>query len=354
MKRDNLHYTFRSIDGYDKTYNFVISPREPGKSTAAALDKAWKAFKEGYNTAYIRRSTVAITEEYINSIVETIKLFTEEEFKITYKKSDIKNGIVSIYIKDKLFITIISLSKQVGELKSIIIRKLKFIIFDEFIINRKFGEKYNEKEVVKFMELYNSLYRTPMKEENMRVKCYFLGNPYSRANPYFTYFNVDLKQIFPGNIVVGTNFVIEVYEMKPELREWILEHNPTYAFDNSYKEYAFYGRYVNDKNINICQMPQKYKLWGVLYYLDMFIYIHKNDVYNGQEMMFYAYSTNESKPTSKDVYCFDLSDVNGSTFLMTALESAKFETLKIAMGRNKVGYDNAETFNLLQEIFELI
>jgi hypothetical protein len=37
MKLDNLHYSFTKIDGYNKPFNFIISEREAGKSTALWL-----------------------------------------------------------------------------------------------------------------------------------------------------------------------------------------------------------------------------------------------------------------------------------------------------------------------------
>ena len=39
IKRDNIHYSTRKIDGYNLPFNFVISERELGKSTTIILDK---------------------------------------------------------------------------------------------------------------------------------------------------------------------------------------------------------------------------------------------------------------------------------------------------------------------------
>ena len=40
-ERDNLHFTFREVDGYNKDITIVISAREPGKSTSFWLDKVY-------------------------------------------------------------------------------------------------------------------------------------------------------------------------------------------------------------------------------------------------------------------------------------------------------------------------
>ena len=57
IKRDNIHYSTRKIDGYNLPFNFVISERELGKSTTIILDKIYKPFKErGETTIVIRRN----------------------------------------------------------------------------------------------------------------------------------------------------------------------------------------------------------------------------------------------------------------------------------------------------------
>ena len=46
MKLDDLHYTTRKIDGYNKPFNFIISAREAGKSTYITLKKVYEQFEK--------------------------------------------------------------------------------------------------------------------------------------------------------------------------------------------------------------------------------------------------------------------------------------------------------------------
>ena len=39
MKSDKLYYTTKYIDGYNKLFNFIISPRGTGKATYTTLKK---------------------------------------------------------------------------------------------------------------------------------------------------------------------------------------------------------------------------------------------------------------------------------------------------------------------------
>lgn len=92
MKRDNLHFTFREVDGYNKDFISIISEREAGKTTAAWLDKAYSNFKKGFKTIVVRRLIADITEVYINDIGEIINKFLEDEekIKLQFKKGNLK------------------------------------------------------------------------------------------------------------------------------------------------------------------------------------------------------------------------------------------------------------------------
>ena len=46
VKFDNIHYSFRAIDGYNKPFNFVLSPRELGKTTTMWYEKIYLGWKK--------------------------------------------------------------------------------------------------------------------------------------------------------------------------------------------------------------------------------------------------------------------------------------------------------------------
>ena len=74
---DNIHYNFRSINGYNKPINIVISPREPGKTSMAWMQLVYLPYKKtGKPWIYFVRQTNEITEALITSIEDIFNKFT--------------------------------------------------------------------------------------------------------------------------------------------------------------------------------------------------------------------------------------------------------------------------------------
>ena len=73
MKKDKIHYSPRRIDSYNKTWNFVVSEREAGKTTAIPATKIYK-FWNAHNrpSIILRRQIVDITEPYILDLQDKI------------------------------------------------------------------------------------------------------------------------------------------------------------------------------------------------------------------------------------------------------------------------------------------
>jgi hypothetical protein len=348
MIRDNLHYTFRTNDGYNKAFNFVISEREPGKTTAMWLDKAYKAFSEkGMPSLIIKRQIVDITEVFIHDIEEILNKFLLEPVSLSYKRQSLKDGIVDVLIKEKLFVRIIALSNPISRVKSLIIRNLAYILFDEFICNTKFGEKYLKNEAFKFKEIFNTFQR-----EAENLKCYFLGNPYSLYNPYFVWLGVDTKKLKPGAIISGSTYVIECYEMKVELRKLILERNPLYQFDDSYKRYAFDGLNVNDANIRLGSLPESFTLRFLFHTQDKTVAVYKaTDTIN--DIRFYCELIDENTISKRrNIYCFDFEDIVNKVILMSRQDRIMFDNFRRSIQLNRVIYNSIEVYYLTEEVYE--
>ena len=305
IERDNIHFNCRKIDGYNLPFNFIISEREAGKSTAIWLDKAYKSFKEGnHTTLVVRRKITHITKSYIDDIAEIINKFTDDRVVFEYNASSLKEGLVDISINDKRFMRICALSCDITALKSLVLRNLKYIIFDEFICNQRFGEKYLKDEATKFMEVYNTFRR-----ESDGLKCYFMGNPYSLYNPYFMFFNVNTARLQRGSIITDKkSYVIQCYEITPKLRSKILELNPLYQFDNSYTKYAFEGQNVNDMNIIIREkLPPHFKLLYVFKSANKYIGLYRADIFfDSGDILYYCEFIDGNKVSKRrDIICFD-------------------------------------------------
>jgi len=347
MKRDNLHFTFRTIDGYNKAFSAVISEREAGKTTAAWLDKVYKSFKDFSKPSIIlRRFQVDITDVYIQDLQEIINKFDDNEIEINYKKGSLKEGIANIYINDKLFVRVIALSNPLSRNKSLIVRNVAFMIFDEFICNPKLGEKYLKGEEMRFKELYNTFQR-----ENPGLKCYFLGNPYSLYNPYFTWWGVDTKKLHPGAIVEGSNWVIQCYQICDDLRQKILESNPLYEFDDSYKKYAFSGIAINDINIPIANSMNNATLRFVIRINDKNLGIFQSADY----LSYHCEILDISKLSKKrKIWCLNFDDIENRCVLLNNEDRVRFNSFIYAIRENRIDYQSIECYYLIKEVYSYL
>ena len=350
VQQDNIHFSLRTINGYNLPFNFIISEREAGKSTAIWLQSYDTWLKDGKTTLVVRRKVVHITKAYIDDICQIIRKFRDESCKFEYSQSTLKEGIVDIYINEKRFVRICALSVDITALKSLVLRDLKYIVFDEFICNQRFGEKYLKDEATKFMEVYNTFRR---ESENLKV--YWLGNPYSLYNVYFLFFNVDTAKLKRGAIINDKkSYVIQCYEITKELREKILAENPLYQFDNSYTKYAFEGKNVNDENIIIrSKLPPAFKLLYVFKNANKYIGLYRKDIWDlDSEVVYYAqFIEPNSISKRRDIICFDFEELVERVVMLSPEERWKFQKIKDAMRKRLIAFNSIECYYLLEEIY---
>ena len=363
MKKDKIHYSFRKVDSYNKKYNFIVSPRCLGKSTAL-YNKIYKHFKEENKPSIIiRRQIVDITEAYIESIEGVINKFLPDEKKIKFefKKGDIKEGIVKVFINNQLFIEIAALSNPKGRIKSLYIEDLYCIAFDEFIVDNRSGEKYLSGEAHRFRELYNTFRREGSAKQ---VKCYFCGNPYSVFNPYWSKemgIDIDTMQIQPGTFLVGRNFVVDCALPSKELIEWLIEmdmYDP--EIDDEYQKYAFGGINVNDVNIKIeSKQPEGYKLKYIFSISNTFVGIfvdnRKRETVGFDVGKFWCREMSRKEVSlQRKIYAVDFNNlVNGSRLINTD-QKALCWRLKNAISKRDISYQNVTIGYLIEMIYKSI
>lgn len=346
---DNIHFNTRKIDSYNLPFNFIISEREAGKSTAIWL-KSYKAWKEnGETILVVRRKITHITKAYIDDISQIINKFTDDGVIFKYSQSSLKEGLVDIYINNIRFMRICALSCDITALKSLVLLNLRYIIFDEFICNQRFGEKYLKDEATKFMEVYNTFRR-----ESENLKCYFMGNPYSLFNPYFMFFNVNSAKLKRGAVISDKkSYVIQCYEISQELREKILAENPLYQFDNSYTKYAFEGQNVNDLNIIIREkLPPNFKLLYVFKSANKYIGLYRSSIWIDSDILYYAQFIDGNHVSKRrDIICFDFEELVERVVMLSPDERCKFQKIKEAMRKRLIAFNSIECYYLIEEIY---
>ena len=347
---DNLHYDGNNIDSLNKAFNFIISERELGKTTWVWIKKAFKDFCRYKRTTIVLRRRIAdITEAYIDDIAEVINKFNSERVTFEYKKT-MGTGIVDILIDEERFIRIIALSNPMSRIKSLILRNLKYIVFDEFICNTRGGEKYLDDETFRFKELFNTFQR-----ESPDIKCYFLGNPYSMYNPYFVWVKVDTRQLYPGCIVKGDQWAVECGVLSDELRQFILNRNPLYKFDDGYKKYAFFGQAINDSNIQLeDKCPAKFKLRHVIRIESKYLYVYSETSdtgYKDWDFTMWACVRDTYDGKNRAVFCFDFKDLVNNTILMSKEDRARFNYFRNCIRFRRIKFETIEASYLAEQIY---
>ena len=347
---DNLHWNSRRIDSYNKSINFIFGPREPGKTTAMWLKiyNGWKKDKRPW--IYLVRNSVEINEALIDSIFDTtINKFTDDNITPQYVKGAFKEGIVDVKIEGVIIFRIVSLNIQLRRIKLAVLRNAKGCFMDEYIVNPKNGEKYLKDEWYKIKEAFT----TWRRECEGDFKMYFTANPYSLYNPIFVGLGIDLSKLKKGEIFVGDYFAIEWVSLSPKLKEWLLEKNPFYKFDEDYSDYALEGSSMNDKHIRLSSMPKDFYLQYILRFEGKEIGVYKARYYIEDGDRFYI---GEIKDLSKakTVFCFDFEDIVGNSALISYEDRLRFSSLKKALSKNKVVFDSIPIYYLIVEIYTFI
>lgn len=354
MKQDNIHYNLNKLLSYNKTFNFVISSREAGKTTACWL-YAYKLLRvKNKTTIVIRRLIADITDTYISDIENVINKFQDDDkqIKLIYKKGSIKDGIVDVEVsigdaEPIPFFRVIALSNPMMRIKSLMYPNLGLILFDEFICNTRLGEKYLNNEVFKFKELFNTFQR-----ESKQLRCIFMGNPYSLYNPYFTWIEVNTKNIYEGSFQVGNTWVVECYKLTDELKEFILSRNPLYQFDDSYTQYAFDGRAVNDKQIRILEkLPEHYSLRYVFYIEGKKLCIYRNDELDPDNWYWVGIDDNYTS-TRRDIITFDYNTLIEGTILINNEDKKIFRLIKNGFRFRRMQFKSIQESYLFEQIYD--
>ena len=371
--------SWRPIDGFNKSINFFMSPREPGKTDTTWWEKIyckWVVDKKPWG--YLVRQVVEINEAMILDIENTINLWSPEPVEFKYTKGAFKDGMVDVKIGDELFIRIVALTITLRRIKTAKIPNIGGIFFDEYIIDPRTGEKYLPDEYFKLKELYTT-WRREYRGDGM-LKIYFAGNPYSLFNPLFVGLGVDISKlkkdvyidtetinglyVFPDgiqfyypiyklkhNIYVGDVYAIEWGVLHPALKKWLLTKNPFYQFDEDYNQYALEGTAINDRNIKVSNLPVNFALEFVLRVQNKNIGIFKNNYIDDLEDKFFCKFIDEVS-ARRVIYCFDFGDMMDRTILMSIDERMKLQRFKEAIRKRLVSFEDINVYYFIEEVYK--
>lgn len=170
-------YSNNQLLSYNSLFNFVLSPRGNGKTFDSKKWMIKDFLKNGNEFMYVRR---------FKSEFEDKDLFFED-VKPYFPKIKFEVKGMKAYINDKVAGYFMPLSISLKK-KSTAYPRVNKIIYDEFII-QKANNYYLKNEVTMFLDLFETVAR---KRDNVRAL--FLANNVSYVNPYFTYFNMRIRE----------------------------------------------------------------------------------------------------------------------------------------------------------------
>lgn len=356
---DDIHFNTMLIDSYNKPFNLIQSCRSSGKTTDV-FKKVYKALQKDFSPSLVlRRQIVDITESYIDDISKVINKFLddEEQIQFYYHKSDMKAGIVDVYLsmedlknKKHVFLRIIGLNAKKQRLKGGVLMNIRFLIFDEFMIDLRHNEKYLPDEISRFEEIYT----TYLREAPKGIRCYFLGNAYSYYSPYHAYFKIDANKIKMGCIITTSKCAFQLFKPSEALIE-ILKNNPLYDVSDKYEAYALYGVPVNDTNIKIESVqPSNFKLFCVFKIDDVILGVYYNNENYEKDFIFWVSQIKWDSSYKRIAYAFDLRDVMQSAYIPTKNILQTFAPIKRAMMQYNIAYKDINASYQLETIFSLL
>ena len=351
VQMDNLHYSYDSINGYNKPFNFIMSAREPGKTAMAWMKLIylpWKKNKKPW--IYLVRQVVEITDALVSSIQDTtVNKFTDDAVKFEYKQT-FKDGIVDVKINGEIFFRIVSLSISLRRIKLATLANIGGILMDEYIIDPRTSEHYLPNEAFKIKEAYT----TWKREYNGKgvLKAYFLGNPYSLYNPVFMDWKVNPNMLKRDSFLVGDMYVIHWAVINPELKKQLIAANPLYQFDEDYSGYALEGMAVNDANIKLGTLPENFAIRYAFKVNGKYLAVFKCRFYTPDLEYWYYVQDYPELSKKRIVFCYDFKEIVDKAIIMSPEDRFNLQTFKDGIRKNKVAYGDINVYYLIMEVYK--
>lgn len=228
-----MYYELSKILSYNAFLNFLIGERGVGKTYSTSKFVSKQFIKKGYEFVYIRRYKTELSKsipQFYESLNKNIENEPELKGHNLYSKGN------KFYIDDKIAGYGMTLTTA-QDFKSSNFPKVKYIIFDEFIIEE--GQKhYLKNEVESFLGLVETIAR--MND----VTIFMLGNAVTITNPYFLYFDINLPYnndiaTFKDGLILVQYMKNEAYRQAKKLSKFgkLVEDTDyaSYAIDNNFR-----------------------------------------------------------------------------------------------------------------------
>ena len=301
----SIYYDFNKLFTYPFLLAFVIGERGVGKTFGCKKYMLKRWLENGEQFIYLRRYKTELdtalttfwSDLQANGIYDDHKLKVKKSKMLTEFSCD---GEICGYA--------VPLSTA-NILKSTSFPKVKYIVFDEFLLDGASGTyRYLRDEVTMMLDIIETVGRL------RDIKVIFLGNALSITNPYFAYFNLDLpynsefRTFKDGLIVVNYIKNIAYREAKKKTKFGRLINGTNYG------EYAIDNKMLRDNTHFIGKKPPDAKFYGML-------------IVNGANVGIwtandgYLYLSTQYDPNTKSKFACDYNDHTEQTIFVNARDN---------------------------------
>jgi hypothetical protein len=320
---------------YNRLYNIIIGERSAGKSYSCKKKVIKKFLEKGDEFIYLRRYEEELEDtqqSYFDDIIRD-KVFPNHD--IIYQGGN-------YYIDGRVFGYCMALSKA-QRYKSSSYPKVKYIIFEEFLIENEQINHYLKNEV----DVFNGFYLTIDRYRDTTV-VFFLGNATSIVNPYTTYWNLYMP--YNSNILLPKDKSILLYL---EFNENRAEQRKKTRYgglikDSSYAKYAIENKFMKDSKEFI-----RKKSAGARYYFSIRYMGDLHGVWiDWNEGKLYV--SPDVDPSCRIIYTLKHEDHTENTMLIQSLnKSQRFKQFIDCYKVGNVYFENLKVKNIIYDVIKM-
>ncbi|MBR5795281.1 MAG: phage DNA encapsidation protein [Erysipelotrichaceae bacterium] len=300
----SFYYNFDKLFSYNALLNFVITERGLGKTFGVKVAMLQKFIKNGDQFIYVRRYKTELDSALVTfwSDIQNNGYFDDLDLKV--KKSKM---LTKFTCDDEVCGFAVPLSTA-NILKSTAFPKVKYIVFDEFLIDDSGVYKYLKNEVQLMLDLIETTFR--LRDGQV----IFLGNALSITNPYFAYFDLELpynsefKSFKDGQIIVNYARNEEYRKVKKASRFGRLIEG------TSYGRYAIDNQMLKDNHNFIEKRPPDSRFFGLVIIngMNVGIWFSRNG---------HLYMSEKFEPNTINKFACDYDDHTEDTMFVNAREN---------------------------------
>lgn len=325
--------------------NFVVGDRGGGKTFGSLVFVINRFLKHKEQFIYLRR-----TVEELKDSVPT--LFSDLQVHGYFLQHELVSTKKGLYCDGKLMGLPKALSTSMTR-KSIALPSVKWIIFEEFMVDGKHSRYLGsgEDEVFIFQNFYETIAR--MKDlEGQDVRVLFISNAFSTVNIYFQAFKVNLPTEPPYKRYYTFNKDIAVCIWQEESYRLAKEQSRWYQLNKGSKfdKHAYSNEFYLDTDKFIKQKDKQAE-----YHFSLVFQSKTYSVWVNWNKGAYYISTKGGNATVENTIALTLEDNAINNIGIRRVRNLPFiKAFRRAVDENSVFYDKLATYHNLKEVVYLL